>query len=360
MGLPFFENGRKKRDQVVAVDLGSRTSKAVRVQRRGQTYILNGYAILDAPIFEKTLSPELLTEHLKTVNQALETKSKMISLTIGVSEAIVRTVEMPMMPLEDLRSVLRHSSRNYLQQDMSNYVFDCFILGAATNGHVPNGKPDPKAQPQAQKQKVLVAGAKKQQVQDFVTGTRNAGLLVDQLVPGLIGPVNTFERAMPDLFSNDAVAIVDIGFKNSSICILDRGELALSRVVAIGGDRFTNDISESMKISYAEAEGIKIGMPAEVQAQVEATLMPLGRELRASIDFFEHQRDKTIRQVYVSGGSARSDFLIELLQKELMAECKALNSVSFLQLEMPPQQSSEVAQIAPQLAVALGTALAAL
>src|SRR5882672_2109849 len=162
MGLPFFESSRKKRDQVVAVDLGSRTYKAVRVQRRGQSYVLNGYAILDAPIFEKTLSPELLAEHLKTVSQALETKSKQISLTIGVSEAIVRTVEMPLMPLDDLRSVLKHSSRNYLQQDMSNYVFDCFILGAVTNGT--NGKGESKAQAQAQKQKVLVAGVKKQQV----------------------------------------------------------------------------------------------------------------------------------------------------------------------------------------------------
>ena len=43
-----------------------------------------------------------------------------------------------------------------------------------------------------------------------------------------------------------------------------------------------------------------------------------------------------------------------------MAECQALNSVSFLQLELPPQQSAEVAQLSPQLAVALGTALAAL
>src|SRR5215472_1193043 len=161
MGLPFFDNGRKKRDQVVAVDLGSRTSKAVRVQRRGQTYVLNGYAILDAPIFEKLLSPDMLAEHLKTVNQAMEIKSKMVSLTIGVSDAIVRTVEMPVMPLEDLRSVLKHSSRNYLQQDMSNYVFDCFVLGTtvgqAAIGVAPNGKPPQ----QAPKQKVLVAGARK-------------------------------------------------------------------------------------------------------------------------------------------------------------------------------------------------------
>jgi hypothetical protein len=41
-----------------------------------------------------------------------------------------------------------------------------------------------------------------------------------------------------------------------------------------------------MSISYAEAEGITIGMPQEVQSAMEPLLSTLGRELRASIDFF--------------------------------------------------------------------------
>jgi type IV pilus assembly protein PilM len=355
MALPFFENPAKKRDQIVAVDLGSRLTKAVQVHRRAQAYVMSGYALVDAPIFEKTISAELLTEHLKAVSAALSSKPKLVSLTVGVSDALVRTVEMPVMPIDDMRMVLKHNSRNYLQQDLTNYLFDCHVL---SNGAQTKAAPA-KGQSAAQKQRVLVAGARKQLVQDFTDGARNAGLMVDQVVPGLVGPVNSFEKAMPDVFANEVVALVDIGFRNSSICILDRGELVLSRVVAIGGDRLTADLSEAMKISYAEAEGIKLGMPGEVQSQLEATLIPLGRELRASIDFFEHQHDTAVRQVFVTGGSARSEFLIERLQQELMVECKVLNPVKFLQLEIGPEKETEVAQLAPQLATALGTALAA-
>jgi hypothetical protein len=43
-----------------------------------------------------------------------------------------------------------------------------------------------------------------------------------------------------------------------------------------------------------------------------------------------------------------------------MVECKILNPTSFLHLELPPQQTAEIEQIAPQLTVALGAALAAL
>ena len=357
MALPFFESPSRKRDQIVAVDLGSRITKAVCLQRRAQSFVLSEYALVDAPIYEKTLSAELLTEHLKAVSHALQSKPKVVSLTVGVSDALVRTVEMPAMPVDDMRMVLKHNSRNYLQQDFSNHLYDCHVL---SNGG--QGKPAAlaKGQPAAQKQRVLVAGARKQLVQDFTEGAKNAGLTVDQIVPGLVGPVNAFEKAMPEVFANQVVALVDIGFKNSAICILERGELVLSRVVGIGGDRLTSDLCDSMKISYAEAEGIKLGMPGEVQTHLEMTLIPLGRELRASIDFYEHQHDMAVSQVYVTGGTARSEFLVERLQQELMVECKVLNPVKFLQLEVGKEKEPEVAQVSPQLATALGTALAAL
>jgi type IV pilus assembly protein PilM len=357
MALGFFDNvARKRHDQILAVDLGSRTTKAVHVQRRGEGYSLSRFALLDAPIFEKTMSAEMLTEHLRAVNQALQAKIKLVSLTASVNDALVRHVEMPRMPVEDMRLILKLNSRNYLQQDLSNYVFDCHVLPPRGDS-----KAEPPKTPGSQaKQKVLVAGAKKQLVDDFVEGAKSAGLIADQIVPGLIGPVNAFEKAMPEVFSREVIALVDLGFRSTSICILQEGELILSRVVGLGGDRLTTALSETMNISYAEAEGIKVGMPSEVQSALESVLMPLGRELRASIDFFEHQQDRTVSQAFVTGGSARSELILQTLQHELMIECKTWNPTSFLEINLSNEQKAEMDQVSPQLAVAVGTALSAL
>ncbi len=357
MALPFFDSGSRKRpDQILAVDLGSRTTKAVHVQRRGEGFALCRYALLDAPILEKTLSADLLSEHLRVVSQALDTKTKLVALAMGVNDAVVRHVEMPRMSVEDMRLVLKHNSRNYLQQDLPNHVFDCHVA-APREGAKPA---DPVKAPAGQKQKTLVVGAKKQLVDDYLEGARNAGLTAEFIVPGLIGPVNSFEMAVPEVFAREVVALVDIGFKCSSICILQEGELILSRVVGIGGDRMTMALSETMNISYAEAEGIKVGMAAEVQPALDSILTPLGRELRASIDFFEHQQDRPVPQAYITGGSSRSDSILQTLRNELMIECKTWNPATGLQMALPPQQTTEIEQVAPQLAVALGAALAAL
>ncbi len=354
MALPvIFSGSKKKRDQILAIDLGTRTTKAVAMQRRGDVYVLSRYVLLDAPIFDKAMPPEMLAEHLKAVSQAIDSKSRMVSVTTNVTDALVRHIDIPRMPLDDMRLILKHNSRNYLQQDLQNYVFDCHVMPEPTSD---SAKPTSAVQ----KQKVLVAGGKAQFVNDLVESVKNAGLIADHILPGMIGPVNAFELSHPQAFSSDVVALIDVGFKSSTICILQHGELALSRVVNIGGDRLTTAVSESMGISYAEAEGIKVGMASEVQAALESVITPLGRELRASIDFFEHQSDRAVSCAYLTGGSTRSEFIVQGLQQELMTEAKTWNPTSSLKLELSPQQADEIEQVAPQLAVAIGASIAAL
>ena len=205
-----------------------------------------------------------------------------------------------------------------------------------------------------------MAGAKKQQVDDCLEAVKAVGLTADHIVPGLVCPTNAFERAMPEAYAGQVIALVDIGFRSSSICILAEGEFVLSRVVTVGGDRLTQGLADAMNISYAEAEGIKVGMPTEVQSQLEGLVSPLGKELRASIDFFEHQQDRPVSHVYVTGGSVRSELILQALQLEMLVECKTWNPAATLSLDLPPQQAAEIAHVSPQLAVAIGAALAAL
>jgi type IV pilus assembly protein PilM len=351
--LPFLNGGaRKKRAQMIAVDLGSRTTKAVLLERRGEILALTRYALLDAPIFEKRISAELLAEHLRAIAEALGNTTKNVTLAMGLDETVVRQVEMPQIPLDEMRQILKVNHKTYLQQDLPNHAFDCYIIAPRAL------RPGDKAVT-SPKFKVICAAARQQLVTDFMKAATLATLTADSLVPGLIGPINTFELALPEVYERETVALVDIGFKHTSVSVLDRGELALNRVVNIGGDQLTAGLAEAMNISYAEAEGIKVGMAPEVEAALQMQVIPLGREIRASLDFFEHQQDRPVSQVYVSGGSARSEMILQMLHSELLVECKTWNPTAFLQLALPGQQAVEVDHIGPQLTVAVGAALAA-
>jgi type IV pilus assembly protein PilM len=359
MALPFLTGlKKKKRSQMISVDLGTRTTKAVLLEQRGEVWALCRYALVDAPIFDKKISPGLLAEHLKSVVAALETQTKYITLSLSLDDAVVRQVDLPQIPIDEMRLVLKNNSKAYLQQDLAGHVFDCHVFppklvaaGKAAETAKVVGIP---------KLKVLVTGAKQQLVSDFQTAIKEANLVADHIVPGFVGAINAFEMSLPEVFANESVALVDIGFKRTSICILDHGEIALMRVMNIGGDKLTAGLAETMGITYAEAEGIKVGMAPEVESSLEMQVLPLGRELRASLDFFEHQQDRAVSQVYVSGGSARSEMILQMLHAEMIVECKTWNPTTFLQLALPGQQSVEIEHVGSQLTVAVGAALAAI
>jgi type IV pilus assembly protein PilM len=349
MTIPFL-NGGKKRDQIFAVDLGARTTKAVLFERKENTYSLSRFTVQDAPIYDKALPQGLLTEHLRAITNALQPKTRQVTLAIGAGDSLLRSTELPLMPVSEMRQMLKFNSKTHLQQDLRDYIFDCYI--------VPPRGPQSAEPPKAGvvKYKVWVGGARRELLLTLESSVKAAGLTASQITLSLLGPINALEFSQPETFNKDVVALVDLGFKSSAISILADGELCLSRSVELGGDRFTAGLAEAMNITYAEAEGIKVGMPQEVEAHLQPLVAPLGRELRASIDFFEHQREKTVNRIFISGGAARSEFLLQMLQSELGVACKAWFPTEGLQLSLAPQQLTEIEQVSSVLAVAIGSA----
>jgi type IV pilus assembly protein PilM len=348
MNLSILNRGRS--DQSLAIDLGTRTTKAVLLDRTSDGLSLSRFAVQDAPIYDKALPQGLLTEHLRNIVTALEPKTKQATIAIGAGDSLLRSTELPLLPLPEMRQMLKFNSKNYLQQDLRDYIFDCYIVPPRNK---PGGDP-PKGG--IVKYKVWVGGTRRESLATLETAVKEAGLIPNQVTLSVLGPVNALELSQPDVFNKETVALVDLGFKSSSISILDKGELCLSRSVEIGGDKLTTGLAEAMNVSYAEAEGIKMGMPQEVEVHLQPLVSPLGRELRASIDFFEHQRETTVSKILVSGGAARSEFLVQLLQTELAVVCKACFPTEGLKLSLSAQQVTEVEQISTTLTVAIGSA----
>jgi type IV pilus assembly protein PilM len=345
----LFSNANK-RDQIFAIDLGTRTTKAVLLNRRDAGFSLSRFVVQDAPVYDKALPQGLLTEHLKAIVEAMQPKTRQVTIAIGAGDSLLRSTEFPLMPTTEMRQMLKFNSKTYLQQDLKDYIFDCYIIP-------PRGRPTSEpAKAGVTKYKVWVGGARRELLQTLGSAAKAAGLTPSQITLTLLGPTNALEMSQPESFAKETIALVDLGFKTSSISILAEGELCLSRSVELGGDRLTSGLAEAMNITYAEAEGIKVGMPQEVEAHLQPLVAALGRELRASIDFFEHQREKTVSKILISGGASRSEFLVQLLQTELAVACKTWFPTEGMNLALSAQQMTEVEQVSSVLTNAIGSA----
>src|SRR5271169_5394474 len=192
MALSILNRQARNRDQIIAIDLGTRTTKAVHIQRKGDAFTLHRFAVLDAPIFEKHLSVDALAEHIGAVSRSLEAKTKFVSLTVSATDSVLRHAELPPIPVEDMRLILKNNTKNYLQQDLPGHVFDCWLLPVSRLPGAEAAKTGA-----TQKQRVIVGAARKQLVDDVQAAAKKAGLTPDRLIPGLVGPVNAFELSMP-------------------------------------------------------------------------------------------------------------------------------------------------------------------
>ena len=355
MAVNFFSAFSKVPDEIVAVCLGTRTTKAVHLRRQAGGCALLNYVLLETPLPEKGLTQEALAEHLKNVRHALGTQIKPAVMVIGMGESLLRHVEMPALPPAELRRMLKFNSLRFLNQELSDFVFDCGVTAPVNQA---GGSP---ATTTAVTPKILVAGAKNKFVEDLQSAAIAAGWVVDQITLSQIGLANAARLAMPDLVQREVVAMVDLGFVTTTISILVEGEPQLTRVVGIGADKFTSGLANAMSVSYPAAEGVKVSMPEKVQEKLQAVISPLGRELRAAIDFFEDQEVKTVTKVFLTGGSARSDFIIATLHDELGTPCKRWNPTSFLSLEqLPAAKVKDLERDATQLAAAIGAGVTCL
>ncbi len=357
--MALFTSQRSGRDEIVAIDLGYRITKAVYLRRKGTVYHLQNYVLMDAPIFDQRLSTETLAAHLKTVWQALNTRNRHVVLVMGASNAFLWHAELPAVSASDLRHMVKLSPKTYLQQDLPDYLFDCYSKNAPSGDtafRTRTGTAEETTFRTRRKLRALVCGAKIIQVEDLKEAARQAGLVLQRITLSQVGLVNAF-KMLPEDSHGEVVALLDIGFHHSTISIVTKGNLALTRIVNLGAERFAEAMNQPPDAEAPGTPPVEGLLTEAIQNKLQHLIIQLVKEVDASIGFFVSQQEVTVNQVCVSGGSARSQFIVQTLEVELGLPCETWNPTRSLTLDLPPRQQKEIDYDAAQLAVAIGAGL---
>jgi type IV pilus assembly protein PilM len=346
-----FGRRTSKRDELVAIDLGSRVTKAVLLQRRGTEIFLLNYALLELEEGERAPSREVLAEHLRKVVRLLGTTARRTTLNLGSAKTLLTHLDLPAASPADLRRMIRLSPKNYLQRDITDHVFDCHVSGPREEigtDHVPRIR---------RKAKVLVGGAREADVVELTSAARDAGLQVDRVTLSQVAIANAFQARPED--KGEVVALLDIGYATTTINIMMAGELVFTRVITFGAERFSDVLTQSPKLRSAEMGDSDGPAPDEMQTRLQRAILLLAREVDASIGFFVSQHESTVSRILVSGGSARSQFILQTLEAELGLPCESWGPTAGVKIELAEPRRQEFEYEAPQLLVAAGAGLGA-
>lgn len=360
--------------QLVAVTLGERNTVAALFEKKDSGIVLLDYTSEQSPIPEKGFSKAVLAEHFRLILSRLSGQPKEVAVALNMGEAVLRNVVIPKVSPSEQRNLLRKNPKAFFQLELADYEFDCCPVASpgAAKPEMPVTDPPPpgeggsgdtailalpKAARSSNKETVFAMGAPAQHLGEL------RGALKDlRLRPRLItctqgALINAAGATMSAALRGQTVAVVDIGFKHTALSILIDGVPVMTRVANSGGDTITSNLAEAMNVEYAAAEAVKLTMPEKVEKKLHSVIESLSKELRSALDYFEETHGVAVSRIFFAGGTAKSKFLVGMLESGLGIPCEVWNATQSLQLSLPANKASELKVDFPLLTNAVGIAV---
>jgi type IV pilus assembly protein PilM len=260
---------------------------------------------------------------------------------------IVERLSLPAMTRTALAEAIRWEAEQHVPFDLAEVQLDYQILSA---------EPDAAAMTMD----VLLVAARKEQVQDRAAVIVQAGWEPVVMDVEALALVNAYRMNYPDQAS-PLTAVLHVGRTATIACLLQRGQLALTRDISIGGRLYAETLQRELGMDALAAERFqREGRAAEPSRDRAVGLMrevsrQLVREIRKTVDFYRASAPiDWLDRIVLSGGAWQAEGLVELLEAELEAPVEILDP--FRRVSRPTGTlGAELA--GPAYAVAVGLAM---
>ncbi|MBI3314963.1 MAG: pilus assembly protein PilM [Candidatus Omnitrophica bacterium] len=351
---------RPQQVPVLGIDIGTSTVRAVEIGRAGPAiggagagFEIRLWALEGIQGGDVKAALSRLLEKIHYTGQTLVT-------SVSGKGTLIRYIDMPRMPLDDLRRSFVYDLDKYFPFDPQSIYTDCFILDSSN----------------AQKRmSVLVVAVKKEIIDERLKLFKDLGLKLEHITTDTVAMVNAFTRLGPHpgpadgpAFGGDsgAKAILDIGEDVSNLIILKDLSPRFTRDIFVGGREMTKQIAHVFGVDESKAEGMKKA-PGEgsdaIVAACEGSIASLIEEIRLSLDYFMTEKNIQVGEFFLLGGGSLLKGIEGVFEKNLGIPVKIWDPVTGLPagqagLRLSPLlTSSDIHLPSSQLGVAIGLGL---
>jgi len=330
----------------IGLDIGSNFVKAVQLRRQGANYEILNWTI--EPIQQR----DTLAATKKVVSK-LYLDSKSIATSIAGKGTLIRYIDMPKMPIADLRNSIDIEADKHFPFPKEQIYTDCYVLNSIDSSSI---------------MQVMVAAAKKEIIEsrmkflaslDVKANFIGINSIAISNVFNVLGRIESGKDEGDTDVKQDVKAVLDIGHTISSLVILKNNIPFFTRDIFMGGFDFEKRISNSLAVDMDQARELKCN-PAErlseIQGACESVLMNLVSELRLSFDYFVTEKNLSINKLYVTGGTSMFTGIAEFLSKNLEMVAEIWDPF-FSERIKTNHNEKELNSCKSQMGVALGLAL---
>ncbi len=355
-----------KKNQLIGLDIGSHSIKLVEIDHSKKGRVLKNFGIIGLPpdaIVEGSIKEiDVVSSALKNLFENLKIKNRNVSTSISGYSVIVKKIVLSSREESELESTIHEEAEQYIPFDINEVNLDFDILPSFEEGAENKSGSDEK---QASEQmEVMLVAAKKDIIDDYANLLDSAGLSPGVLDVDAFALQNAFEISTEDAEPEGAYAIVNIGAEELGINVVRNGVSLFTRDSSYGGSQITEAIVSKYKVSFEEAENIKLGGSNvdrdkdELEEIFKSVVSDWVQEIKRALDFVASTYpDESIEKVLVCGGACRIPGFQKYLQLETDIPVTELNPFANLIANEKHFDADYLSYMAPQAAVAVGLAL---
>ena len=338
----FRQNNKSKRVWAIGLDFGTSQVSGVLIRREATALKLDAFDMRPLPPTDG--KPGSVAAAAAVVSQLFtgwSVPDRCAFAAINPPSAIINQTELPQMPLSEARAALH-------QQNLSNCYFDLLVDDA----------PDAQ-QPDANRAKMqlLVGAATREEVRWYRDVMLAAKIRPAAIELATLTVVNGLLVTEPELCQAETILLVDFRTNTTAINFIHHGRLLFTYVIQSGSRQITEQMALNLNLDLATAEKLRTEQP--IEDFLQPALTPLAQKFRNAIDFFEGQHEHHVSRAFACGAMAGSAKTLEILSREAGIHLEAWNCLHRLDATQTQGGAGlQLAAVAPELAAAVGAALA--
>ena len=346
----MFKQAKKN---LVGLDIGSSSVKAVELQRKGSTLQLVslGYenlqpdTIVDGQIMElnnvSNVIVSIFNEH--TI------KTQRVAAGVSGHSVIVKNIVLPQMSEEEVQESFSWHAEEHIPFDIADVNLDYQVTGNSSDAlHV------------------LMAACKSDKIANVKQAIQLAGkqpviIDIDAFALQNCYEVNYQPKA------GEVVALLNIGAATMNINILNGARSVFARDASVGGSQYTSLLQKELGLTFEQAEAVKRGVPVPdgvesrpIQPIIETVSDILALEVKKTMDFYRATAEEggaSIQKILVAGGGSKLPGLAEYLARRFEIPVEIFDPFRQIEVDSRKFDPDYMREVIPEMAVAVGLAL---
>lgn len=338
----------KTENSFLGVDIGDSSLKMVELEKRGKKIYLTNYAFsenVNDIKFTKIDDTAYLAKAINKVQTEAKIKATRVTASLPTFAVFSSIITVNVVDKKNLTDAVLEEAKKVIPLPLEEMKIDFKVI------------PDPEGGPISKSvTRIFLTCSPRKIVRKYIDVFKQANLSLSYL------ETETFSLVR-SLVGNDksTVMIVEIGANSTDISVVRESIPVLNRSLEICGSTITKDLSESLGLTFAQAEQFKNDLSAskntkgELPKQIIKTITPIINEIKYMLEFYNNSNRVPVEKIILSGGSSLLFGLPEYLSQKL--NIQVIIGDSFSRIMYPEELKPVIHEVGPRLAVAVGLAL---